>query len=148
VQAQGALPHRPAKRIRYFRNHVRHAVRRHPPSRAPPEAAGRIGAYFGFPWDEKAANAYLDAASAMLEAEHPAYRLRLAINPSGAFAVQHAPLAPLQEPVRVLLAEDATKSGDLFLRHKTSIRARYDAPGATPKRKARSTPCSSTNAAN
>ncbi|RZT05673.1 para-aminobenzoate synthetase / 4-amino-4-deoxychorismate lyase [Duganella sp. CF402] len=83
--------------------------------------------YFGFPWDEKAANAYLDAASAMLEAEHAAYRVRLAINPSGAFAVQHAPLTPLTEPVRVLLADDATDSGDLFLRHKTSIRARYDA---------------------
>jgi para-aminobenzoate synthetase/4-amino-4-deoxychorismate lyase len=83
-------------------------------------------AYFGFPWDEKAANAYMDAASAMLEPEHAAYRVRLAINPSGAFAVQHAPLTPLNEPVRVLLAEDATSSGDLFLRHKTSIRARYD----------------------
>ena len=84
-------------------------------------------AYFGFPWDEKAANAYMDAASAMLEPQHAAYRVRLAINPSGAFAVQHAPLAPLAEPVRVLLAEDATSSDDLFLRHKTSIRARYDA---------------------
>jgi len=84
-------------------------------------------AYFGFPWDEKAANAYMDAAGAMLEPEHAAYRVRLAINPSGAFAVQHAPLTPLNEPVRVLLADDATNSGDLFLRHKTSIRARYDA---------------------
>ncbi|NVM76805.1 para-aminobenzoate synthetase/4-amino-4-deoxychorismate lyase [Duganella sp. SG902] len=84
-------------------------------------------AYFGFPWDEKAASAYMDAASAMLEPQHAAYRVRLAINPSGAFAVQHAPLAPLAEPVRVLLAEDATSSDDLFLRHKTSIRARYDA---------------------
>jgi para-aminobenzoate synthetase/4-amino-4-deoxychorismate lyase len=84
-------------------------------------------AYFGFPWDEKAANAYMDAASAMLEPEHAAYRVRVAINPSGAFAVQHAPLTPLNEPVHVLLAEDATNSGDLFLRHKTSIRARYDA---------------------
>ncbi|MTV39091.1 chorismate-binding protein [Duganella radicis] len=84
-------------------------------------------AYFGFPWDEKAANAYMDAASAMLEPEHAAYRVRLAINPSGAFAVQHAPLTPLAEPVHVLLADDATSSDDLFLRHKTSIRARYDA---------------------
>ena len=84
-------------------------------------------AYFGFPWDERAANAYMDAASAMLDQEHAAYRVRLAISPSGAFAVQHAPLAPLQEPVRVLLAGEATDSGDLFLRHKTSVRARYDA---------------------
>jgi para-aminobenzoate synthetase/4-amino-4-deoxychorismate lyase len=83
--------------------------------------------YFGFPWDAKAADAYLDTACAMLEPQHAAYRLRLALQPSGAFSVQHAPLAPLAEPVRVLLAEDSTSSADLFLRHKTSIRQRYDA---------------------
>jgi para-aminobenzoate synthetase/4-amino-4-deoxychorismate lyase len=83
--------------------------------------------YFGFPWDEKAANAYMDTASAMLEPEHAAYRVRLAINPSGAFSVQHAPLAPIEKTVCVLLADDTTSSEDLFLRHKTSIRARYDA---------------------
>jgi para-aminobenzoate synthetase/4-amino-4-deoxychorismate lyase len=83
-------------------------------------------AYFGFPWDAKAADAYLDTACTMLEPQHAAYRLRLALSPSGAFAVQHAPLSPLTEPVRVLLAEDNTSSSDLFLRHKTSIRQRYD----------------------
>jgi para-aminobenzoate synthetase/4-amino-4-deoxychorismate lyase len=87
--------------------------------------------YFGFAWDEAAGNAYLDAACAMIAAEaaggDSAYRLRLALSPSGAFAIQHAPLAPLQEPVRVLLAPDATASSELFLRHKTSIRTRYDA---------------------
>ncbi|NYE62838.1 para-aminobenzoate synthetase/4-amino-4-deoxychorismate lyase [Duganella sp. 1224] len=83
-------------------------------------------AYFGFPWDAKAADAYLDTACAMLDRQHAAYRLRLALSASGAFSVQHAPLAPLNEPVRVLLAEDHTSSGDLFLRHKTSIRQRYD----------------------
>jgi para-aminobenzoate synthetase/4-amino-4-deoxychorismate lyase len=83
-------------------------------------------AYFGFPWDAKAADAYLDTACTMLEPQHAAYRLRLALSPSGAFSVQHAPLSPLTEPVRVLLAEDNTSSSDLFLRHKTSIRQRYD----------------------
>ncbi len=87
--------------------------------------------YFGFAWDMAAANAYLDAACAMIAAEaaseSAAYRLRLALSPSGAFAIQQAPLAPLQEPVRVLLAADATASSELFLRHKTSIRTRYDA---------------------
>ncbi|WP_229255449.1 aminodeoxychorismate synthase component I, partial [Duganella phyllosphaerae] len=64
--------------------------------------------YFGFAWDDKAANAYLDAACAMLadEAQHglapvAAFRLRLALAQSGAFTVQHAPLAPLQQPVRL-----------------------------------------------
>ncbi|MBV7539169.1 aminodeoxychorismate synthase component I [Duganella sp. sic0402] len=83
--------------------------------------------YFGFPWDAKAADAYLDTACAMLEPQHAAYRLRLALSPSGAFSVQHAPLTPLAEPVRALLAADNTHSTDLFLRHKTSIRQRYDA---------------------
>jgi para-aminobenzoate synthetase/4-amino-4-deoxychorismate lyase len=82
--------------------------------------------YFGFAWDAKAAHAYLDAACAMLEPQHAAYRLRLALQPSGAFSVQHAPLSPLTEPLRVLLAADTTSSDDLFLRHKTSIRQRYD----------------------
>jgi para-aminobenzoate synthetase/4-amino-4-deoxychorismate lyase len=82
--------------------------------------------YFGFSWDAAAADAYLDTACAMLDTGID-YRLRLALSPSGAFSVQHAPLAPLAEPVRVLLAPDTTHSGDLFLRHKTSIRTRYDA---------------------
>jgi para-aminobenzoate synthetase/4-amino-4-deoxychorismate lyase len=83
-------------------------------------------AYFGFPWDAAAADAYIDTACAMLEPSSAVYRLRLALSPSGAFSVQHAPLAPLTQPVRVLLAADATSSDELFLRHKTSIRARYD----------------------
>jgi len=83
-------------------------------------------ACFGYAWDEAAANAYLDTACAMLDAGTD-YRLRLALSAAGAFSVQHAPLSLLTEPVRVLLAPDATESGDLFLRHKTSVRSRYDA---------------------
>jgi len=41
--------------------------------------------------------------------------------------VTSAPLAPLAEPVRVVLADTPTHSGDVFLRHKTSVRSRYDA---------------------
>jgi para-aminobenzoate synthetase/4-amino-4-deoxychorismate lyase len=83
-------------------------------------------AYFGYPWDAAAASAYLDVARAALPAGQPC-RVRLALAPSGAFAIQHAPLAPLAEPVRVLLAPDATSASDLFLRHKSSVRTRYDA---------------------
>lgn len=82
--------------------------------------------YFGFAWDEAAARAYLTLACQALPAGQP-HRLRLAMNASGAFAVQTGALTPLQEPVRVLLADDATDSGDLFLRHKSTIRERYDA---------------------
>ncbi|HJU99592.1 MAG TPA: aminodeoxychorismate synthase component I [Burkholderiaceae bacterium] len=83
-------------------------------------------AYFGYPWDAAAANAYLDMARAALPAGQPC-RVRLALAPSGAFSIQHAPLAPLAEPVRVLLAPDTTSASDLFLRHKSSVRTRYDA---------------------
>ncbi len=83
-------------------------------------------AYFGFACDLAAARAYLAAACAELEPGLP-HRVRLALTQSGAFAVQRAPLAPLLEPVRALLAADATSSAALFLRHKSSERARYDA---------------------
>ncbi|MBJ7309374.1 aminodeoxychorismate synthase component I [Rugamonas sp. CCM 8940] len=83
-------------------------------------------AYFGFACDLAAARAYLAAACAELTPGVP-HRVRLALTQSGAFAVQQAPLVPLVEPVRALLAADATSSGELFLRHKSSERARYDA---------------------
>ena len=82
-------------------------------------------AYFGFAFDMDAANAALEAACGAMEAG-PRYRLRLALGQSGAFSVKTAPLAALHEPVTVLLADDATHADDLFLRHKTSIRTRYD----------------------
>ncbi|NHZ90089.1 aminodeoxychorismate synthase component I [Massilia sp. CCM 8733] len=82
--------------------------------------------YFGFPFDEAAAHAALDAACAAL-APGVASRMRLAIGPSGALSVQSGALAALTQPVRVLLAPDAMRADDLFLRHKTSIRTRYDA---------------------
>ena len=82
--------------------------------------------YFGFACDEAAARAYIAAACNMMAPATPT-RLRLALNQAGAFAVQQGPLAPLAGPVRVLLSGEATASGDIFLRHKTNLRARYDA---------------------
>ena len=79
--------------------------------------------YFGFPFD--GAEAALDAACAALPPG--ASRLRFALSADGKFCVQSAPLAELAQPVRLLLAPDTTQSDDLFLRHKTSVRTRYDA---------------------
>lgn len=45
----------------------------------------------------------------------------------GEVTAQSGALAPLEAPVRVLLADTPTDSNDLFLRHKTGVRARYDA---------------------
>ena len=51
----------------------------------------------------------------------------MAVAPGGALTVQAAPITPLSEPVALLLAQESTDSGDVFLRHKTSVRSRYDA---------------------
>jgi para-aminobenzoate synthetase/4-amino-4-deoxychorismate lyase len=82
--------------------------------------------YFGFDCELAQARAALDAACAAL-APGLAFRLRLALSQSGGFSVQSGALAALTEPVRLLLADDASRADDLFLRHKTSVRARYDA---------------------
>jgi para-aminobenzoate synthetase / 4-amino-4-deoxychorismate lyase len=89
----------------------------------------RLGAsarYFGFAWDAAQAGAALDAACAKLAPDTP-FRLRLALDQSGALTVQSGALHVLQEPVRLLVADDASRADALFLRHKTSVRARYDA---------------------
>ena len=82
--------------------------------------------YFGFAFDADAADGALRAACAALDAPGD-HRLRLSLNADGVFTTQAAPLTPVQEPVGLLLAADATVSSDLFLRHKTTIRTRYDA---------------------
>ncbi len=86
----------------------------------------RSARHFGFQWDEAAARAYVAVACNDLPASAE-YRLRLALNSAGGFAVQTGLLAPVQQPVRVLLAETPTASHELFLRHKTTLRAAYDA---------------------
>jgi para-aminobenzoate synthetase/4-amino-4-deoxychorismate lyase len=83
-------------------------------------------AYFGFACDLAVARAALDAACAAL-APDAVFRLRLALDHQGKFTVQTGQLTALAEPVQVFLAADATRADDVFLRHKTSVRARYDA---------------------
>jgi para-aminobenzoate synthetase/4-amino-4-deoxychorismate lyase len=82
--------------------------------------------YFGRPFDAAQVRAALDATVATLPPEG-AHRVRLALGASGALTVQSGPLSPLTEPVDLLLADEPVASSDLFLRHKTSVRARYDA---------------------
>ncbi|KQQ88384.1 aminodeoxychorismate synthase component I [Massilia sp. Leaf139] len=84
-------------------------------------------AYFGLPFDETAAHTQVLDACLSLPPEGGVYRLRLALAADGALTVTSAPLAPLVEPVRVILADTPTDSHDVFLRHKSSIRGRYDA---------------------
>ena len=85
--------------------------------------------YFGMPFEPARAAVALDQACAGLAAG-ALYRLRLALGQNGLFTVQTAPLAPIDEPVGLLVSLDpneATEADALFLRHKTSIRTRYDA---------------------
>ncbi|WP_305825363.1 aminodeoxychorismate synthase component I [Massilia brevitalea] len=83
-------------------------------------------AYFGRAFDRDAARAQvLDTCLAL--PQEGVFRLRLASGADGKLTITSAPLAPLHEPVRVILADTAVDSSDVFLRHKTSVRARYDA---------------------
>jgi len=83
-------------------------------------------AYFGFAWDADAARAALQTACAQRPDDAP-FRLRLALRQDGQFTLQTGALTPLPETVNILLAPDATIADDLFLRHKSSVRTRYDA---------------------
>jgi para-aminobenzoate synthetase / 4-amino-4-deoxychorismate lyase len=85
----------------------------------------RSASYFGFAYDEMRVRQALDACCAALAPG--AHRLRLALEQDGTLDVQTAPLTPLAEPVRLLLATQHTTANDIFLRHKSSIRQQYDA---------------------
>ncbi|SHH43672.1 aminodeoxychorismate synthase component I [Massilia sp. CF038] len=80
--------------------------------------------YFGFVFDAALAVRTLDQACASMEAGPQ--RLRLALRCDGSFVTTVGALAPLSTPVRLLLAPDAMQADQLFLRHKTSHRKRYD----------------------
>jgi para-aminobenzoate synthetase/4-amino-4-deoxychorismate lyase len=92
--------------------------------------------YFGFACDGAALRRTLQDACAALPVGPQ--RLRLSLNQAGLCSVHSAPLAPLwpfTQPadgtadgtVQLLLADAPVESDDLFLRHKTTQRARYDA---------------------
>lgn len=82
-------------------------------------------AYFGFAYDDARVRATVAEACARLSGADP-HRLRLALNQAGACGVTSAPLTPLAGPVRLLLARAPIASAQLFLRHKTTVRSRYD----------------------
>jgi para-aminobenzoate synthetase / 4-amino-4-deoxychorismate lyase len=84
------------------------------------------GDYFGFTYDDAAIRNAVQQACAALpqDGEH---RMRLALKQDGTIAVSTGRLTPLTMPVQLLLAQDGTHASDLFLRHKSSVRERYDA---------------------
>lgn len=81
--------------------------------------------YFGFAFDEARITSELEQACAELRPAKP-YRLRLALHQDGRCAIRVAPLHPIAEPVKLLLAAQPAHALDIFLRHKTTVRAQYD----------------------
>ena len=84
-------------------------------------------AYFNRLFDEAAARTLVIDACLGLPRDASLHRLRLALDANDRLTITAGTLAPLHEPVRLVIANEATDSGDVFLRHKTSIRSRYDA---------------------
>ncbi|MFL9923384.1 bifunctional anthranilate synthase component I family protein/class IV aminotransferase [Herbaspirillum lusitanum] len=90
-------------------------------------------ASFGFVFEEHKIRQALDQTCAGLPTPTPtttedgqAYRLKLSLHQDGRIALQHAALTPLPADVNVFLAPQTMNSADLFLRHKSSVRAIYD----------------------
>ncbi|MDQ9169761.1 aminodeoxychorismate synthase component I [Oxalobacteraceae bacterium R-40] len=81
--------------------------------------------YFGFHYDDRMTrDALTEACTKLLPGT--SYRLRLSLNHEGDCAIQTGPLAPWASPAKILLASEPTRSEDIFLRHKTTARERYD----------------------
>ncbi len=86
--------------------------------------------YFGFAWNEQQVRRSVQQACAALPATGD-YRMRLALDQDGNCTLQTGLLMPIAEPVRLLLAKEATDAGNVFLRHKSTVRATYDAAWKT-----------------
>jgi para-aminobenzoate synthetase / 4-amino-4-deoxychorismate lyase len=81
----------------------------------------------GFAFDAEAARCELRSQVAGLPAG-VRHRVRLALTAAGALSVSSAPLAPLAVgPVRLILAPHPPRTPAALARHKTSLRADYDA---------------------
>ena len=83
----------------------------------------RSAEYFGIPFSHEQARKLLDEQCATLTGPS---RMRLALSQGGSFSATATPLTPLWTPVAILVAPDPMPANDVFLRHKTTVRARYD----------------------
>jgi para-aminobenzoate synthetase/4-amino-4-deoxychorismate lyase len=80
---------------------------------------------FGFRWDEEAIRKTIDESIASFS-NHEPQRVRLALNKLGEIRITAGLLEPLSEKVEVGLAAESIRSEALFLRHKTTVRTKYD----------------------
>lgn len=80
--------------------------------------------YFGFPFDEAVLRKIVGEACTALPGDS-GHRVRLSLG-KGGFKIQNSVLHSQTGPVRVIIAKKTMSSIDLFLRHKTTVRKRYD----------------------
>lgn len=84
--------------------------------------------YFGFAFDHPHLVALIQQTCADLPSGSGPHRLKLSLNYQGQAQIETAALgSPTQEPVRVLTMVRENRTQPLFFRHKTTIRADYDA---------------------
>jgi para-aminobenzoate synthetase/4-amino-4-deoxychorismate lyase len=83
----------------------------------------RSAEYFGIPFSHDEARKQLDVACTGLSGPT---RMRLALSQDGSFRTSAAALDPIMTPVGIVVAVEPLPTNDVFLRHKTTVRARYD----------------------
>ena len=82
--------------------------------------------HFGFRCDTAQIAAQVSAVCAGLT-DGQLYRMRLLLNADGSVDIRTAPISDsMPSSVRLLLAKQPMQSPDVFLRHKTTLRRRYD----------------------
>ncbi len=82
--------------------------------------------HFGFRCDTAQIAAQVSAVCAGLT-DGQLYRMRLLLNADGRVDIRTAPMSDsMPSSVRLLLAKQSMQSQDVFLRHKTTLRRRYD----------------------
>ncbi|MBT8213693.1 MAG: aminodeoxychorismate synthase component I, partial [Acidimicrobiia bacterium] len=80
-------------------------------------------AHFGFTFDRAAAQRELVMRAPQGSGRH---RVRLVAERDGSIRVEHQPLAPRPQPIRLAVCEAAVDSGDVLLFHKTTHRGAYE----------------------
>jgi para-aminobenzoate synthetase/4-amino-4-deoxychorismate lyase len=86
----------------------------------------RSARYFRFHMDRNAIEEHLRRKLTELPRIHP-WRVRVLLVQDGELKIDATELVPVTRPVRLLLAGAAVDPRDVFLRHKTTVRERYEA---------------------
>ncbi len=81
--------------------------------------------YFGFPFDRQSITAQLSTQAKQFS-PGAQYRIKLLMDAGGKPAIAVAPHISHKSTGRVRISPERTSSGDVFLRHKTTNRERYD----------------------